>query len=63
MDILAVSKGGDCKKEGDKLTRRVCCDRTRGSGFKPKEKIFRLNIRNIFFNSKGSEALAQVSQR
>jgi len=22
-----------CKKEGDKLFSRVCCDRTRGNGF------------------------------
>ena len=33
---LSVSKG-DCKKEGDRLFGRVCCDRTRGSGFKLKD--------------------------
>ena len=27
---LAVLKGG-CKKEGDRLFSRVCCDRTRGN--------------------------------
>ena len=26
-----------CKKEEDRLFSRVCCDRTRGNGFKLKE--------------------------
>ena len=29
---------GDCKKEEDRLFSRVCCDRTRGNGFKLKEE-------------------------
>ena len=40
---------GGCKKEGDRLFSRVCCDRTRGNGFKLKEGRFRSEIRKKFF--------------
>ena len=46
-DLIAAFqyiKGG-YKKEGDSLFSRICCDRTRGNGFKLKEGKFRLDIR------------------
>jgi len=54
---------GSCKKEGDRLFSRVCCDRTKGNDFKLKERRFRLDMRKEFFYSKGGEAVAQVAQR
>ena len=42
-----LSKGG-YEKEGDRIFRRVCCDGTRGNGFKPGEERFRLNMRKVF---------------
>jgi len=40
---------GAYKKDRDKLFSRVCCDRTRGNGFKLKEGRFRMDIRKKFF--------------
>ena len=39
---------GSCRKEGDRLFSRVCCNRTRGSGPKLKEGRFRLGIKERF---------------
>ena len=39
-------KGG-YKKEGDRLFSSVCCDRTRGNGFKPKEESLKLDVRSF----------------
>ena len=47
--ILSVYKGGCYEKEWDRLFSSVCCDRTRGNGFKRKEGRFRLGIRKRFF--------------
>ena len=40
---------GACKKDGDKLSSRTCCNRTRGNGFKLKEARSRLDKRKNFF--------------
>ena len=40
---------GACKKDGDKLFSRTCCNKTRGNIFKLEEDRFRLAIRKRFF--------------
>ena len=37
--LRAAYLQGGCKKEGDRLFSRVCCDRTRGNGFKPNHRL------------------------
>jgi len=49
------------KKEGDRLSSRVCCDTTREIGIKVKEDI-QTGYKEEVFYSKGGEALAQVIQ-
>ncbi|KFM03872.1 hypothetical protein AS27_03845, partial [Aptenodytes forsteri] len=50
-DLLAASQylKGASKKDGDRLFSRVCCDRTRGNGFKLKGGRLRLDLRKKFF--------------
>ncbi|KFW63923.1 hypothetical protein AS28_13592, partial [Pygoscelis adeliae] len=50
-DLIAAFQylKGSYKKDGDRLFIRACCNRTRGNGFKLKERQFRLDIRKQFF--------------
>ncbi|KFM04664.1 hypothetical protein AS27_06777, partial [Aptenodytes forsteri] len=50
-DLLAASQylKGAYKEDGDRLFSRVCCNRTRGNGFKLKGGRFRLDIRKKYF--------------
>jgi len=47
--ILYIHTEAGCKKERDRFFIMVCCDRTRGNGFKWKEGRFRLDIRKMCF--------------
>ncbi|KAK4817724.1 hypothetical protein QYF61_026478 [Mycteria americana] len=51
-DLIAAFQylKGACKKDGDKLFSRACCDRTRG--FKLKEGRSRLDIRKKFVTTR-----------
>jgi len=40
---------GACKKYGNKIFSRACCNKTRVNGFKLKEGRFRLDMKNKFF--------------
>jgi len=40
---------GACRKDGENLFSKACCDRTRSNGFKLKDGRFRLDIRKKFF--------------
>jgi len=50
-DLIAAFQclKGACRKEGDRLFSKACCDRTKNNGFKPGEGRFRLYIRTKFF--------------
>jgi len=53
---------GAYRKDGDNIFSKACCDRTRSSGFKPRDDRFRLDIRKNFLQLQ-CEALEQVAQR
>jgi len=40
---------GACRKDGENIFSRVCCNRTRSNSFKLREGRFRLDIRKKFF--------------
>ena len=40
---------GVCKKEGGRLFSTICCDGTRGNGFKLKDGRFRVDVRKKLF--------------
>jgi len=40
---------GACKKDGDNLFSKACCNRTRSNGFKLREGRFRLDTRKKSF--------------
>jgi len=59
---LQSLKGG-CRKAGDRLFSRACCDRTRDSSFKLKEGRCRSDLRKAFFSEEGGGTVEQVAQR
>lgn len=55
-----MGEGGGYKKEGDKFSSRICCDRIKESGSKPGENWIG-DKEEVFY--KGGEALEQVTYR
>lgn len=51
---------GSCKKGGERLFSRICCNRTKGDGFKVKERRFRVNIKKTFVTLRMLVTLAEV---
>ena len=61
VPLILDFMGAAASEERDKLFSMVCCDKTRGNGFKLKEGRFRLDTMRFFCNN-GSEVLARVAQ-
>ena len=53
-DLIAAFQyiKGSYRKEEDRVFSRICCDITRGNGFKLKEGRFKLDLRNKSFTVK-----------
>ena len=53
-DLIAAFQylRGACRKDGDNLFSKACCDRTRSNGFKLREGRFRLDIRKMLFTAR-----------
>ena len=43
---------GACRKDGERLFSRACCDRTRGNGFKLKKGRLGLDVRKKCFTTR-----------
>jgi len=50
-DLIAAGRylKGSCRKDGENIFNKACCDRTRSNGFKLREGRFRLDVRKKFF--------------
>jgi len=64
-DLIAAFQylTGACRKDGENLFSKTCCDRTRSNGFKLRESRFRLDIKEEIFYNEGGETLGWVAQR